>query len=374
MRIKVLVSDMSTNCLGRAYTLGKVLSKRYRVDIVGPMFGREIWSPIELDDMNYRAIPARGFFAFLRSAVSVIDEIDSDVVYAFKPLLSSFGLSLAAKSLPRKPLVLDIDDWEIGFVRWNASHQFLKTVLPVHSPSWPVWTIILDRLTRLADSITVSCQFLQERYGGYLIPHARDVHFLDPTKYDGFHLRDELGLRNKKVVLFLGTPRPHKGVEDLIEAVKLTRNKDIVVLLVGADHSDPFIQFLIDKAEGALRVVGVRPLSERPHWLSLSDMVVLPQRLSSATRGQVPAKIFDAMAMARPIIATAVSDIPRILDGCGAVVPPNDPATLADRIQYLFAHPNEATELGMEARRVCVQNYSFEAIQTTLFEVFSRFE
>jgi glycosyltransferase involved in cell wall biosynthesis len=106
----------------------------------------------------------------------------------------------------------------------------------------------------------------------------------------------------------------------------------------------------------------MRPLSERPYWLSVADMVVLPQRLSSATKGQVPAKIFDAMAMARPIIATAISDIPRILEGCGIVVPPNDPATLADQIQYLIAHPDEAAQLAAEARKVCVQRYSFEAV------------
>jgi len=374
MKVTLLVSDMSQNCLGRAYVLGKILSKRYRVDIVGPMFGRGIWSPIDTDELNYRAIPSGSFPQFFRSAAAVFDELDGEVIYAFKPLLTSFGLSLAAKSLRRKPIVLDIDDWEIGFVRWNASHQLLKTALPVHSPSWPGWTIILNSLTRLADVITVSSEFLQKRYGGYLVPHARDVHFLDPTKYDGSQLRDELGLRHNKVILFLGTPRHHKGIEDLVEAVQLIHNRDVTILLVGADQNETYIQFLIEKAQGALRVVGIRPLSERPYWLSMADMVVIPQRLTSATRGQVPAKIFDAMAMAKPIIATAVSDIPRILEGCGIVVPPQDPLALADRIQYLFAHPDEAALLASEARRVCVQRYSFEAIEPSLFEIFSGFE
>jgi glycosyltransferase involved in cell wall biosynthesis len=374
MKITLLVSDMSQNCLGRAYVLGKVLSKRYDVDILGPMFGPEIWSPVDMSELNYRAIPARGFPSFFRSAGSILDEIDGEVVYALKPLLGSFGLSLAAKHHARKPIVLDIDDWELGFAWWNISNQFLKTVASFYSPHWPGWTILLDKLTGMANAVTVSCQFLADRYGGHLVPHVRDIHFLDPSKYDGSHLRRKLGLHNKKVVLFLGTPRPYKGIEDLVEAVQLTQDMDMVVLLVGARHGDPFTQYLADKAEGVLHLIGTRPLSERPLWLSVADMVVLPQRDSLATRGQVPAKIFDAMAMAKPIIATAVSDIPHILEGCGILVPPNDTGALADQIQYLFAHPGEAAELGVNARQVCVQRYSFEAVEITLFEVFSKFE
>jgi glycosyltransferase involved in cell wall biosynthesis len=374
MKITLLVSDMSTNCLGRAHMLGQVLSKHYNVDIIGPMFGHEIWAPIDKDELDYQAIPAGNFPSFVKSAASILEQIDGDVVYAFKPLLTSFGLSLIARSRLQRPIVLDIDDWEIGFARWNLSHQTLRTLISIYSPSWFWWTLLLDKLTCLADVITVSCHFLSERYGGYLIPHARDVRFLDPAKYDSAHLRNKLRLCGKKIVLFLGTPRSHKGIEDLIEAVQLIRNKDINILLVGADSGNPYVQHLIEKANGVLNVVGTRPLSERPYWLSVADMVVLPQRLSSATKGQVPAKLFDAMAMAKPIVASAVSDIPQILEGCGIVVPPNDPKTLADGIGYLIANPDKAAELGAAARRVCAQRYSLEVIESTLLDIFSKFE
>ena len=52
----------------------------------------------------------------------------------------------------------------------------------------------------------------------------------------------------------------------------------------------------------------------------------------------MPAKVFDAMAMAKPIIATNVSDLPEFLDGCGWTVAPEKPKQLADTIQYVFNH------------------------------------
>ncbi len=149
---------------------------------------------------------------------------------------------------------------------------------------------------------------------------------------------------------------------------------DLKVLLVGADVHDPFVRALIMQAGDILHVVGMRPLSERPRWLAMADMVVVPQRASPATGGQVPAKLFDAMAMAKPIVATAVSDVPAILDGCGLVVPPGDIKMLADKIRYILDNPGEAAQLGMAARYKCVQDYSWEAMEKVLLQVFSEYD
>lgn len=70
-------------------------------------------------------------------------------------------------------------------------------------------------------------------------------------------------------------------------------------------------------------------------------MVIL-QRRNFATILQMPAKIFEAMAMAKPIISTNVSNIPEILQDCGWIVEPENPIQLAKTIKYVFDHPVEA--------------------------------
>jgi len=50
------------------------------------------------------------------------------------------------------------------------------------------------------------------------------------------------------------------------------------------------------------------------------------------------------MAMAKPVIAANVSEIPEILNGCGWVVEPENPRQLAETIQYVYEHPIEAKE------------------------------
>jgi glycosyltransferase involved in cell wall biosynthesis len=60
--------------------------------------------------------------------------------------------------------------------------------------------------------------------------------------------------------------------------------------------------------------------------------------------------------MAKPIIATNISDIPEILDGCGWITEPENPRQLAEIIKYVFDHPVEAKEKGKKARENTKEN------------------
>jgi len=48
MKISILTSDLSHNCLGRAYLLAKVLQRCYEVEIIGTVFGDGIWEPVAM--------------------------------------------------------------------------------------------------------------------------------------------------------------------------------------------------------------------------------------------------------------------------------------------------------------------------------------
>jgi glycosyltransferase involved in cell wall biosynthesis len=104
-----------------------------------------------------------------------------------------------------------------------------------------------------------------------------------------------------------------------------------------------------------------------PSFLGAADVVVVPQRRTPDTEGQIPAKLFDAMALGRPIVSTRVSMIPEILEGCGVVVESGQVPALAGAIAHLIDDPANAQELGARARDLCVERYSFEAARRLLF-------
>ena len=121
-----------------------------------------------------------------------------------------------------------------------------------------------------------------------------------------------------------------------------------------------------------VRLAGRIPFEDVPRYLVAADVVAIPQRATPDTIGQVPAKLFDAMALGRPIVSTAVSMIPEILDGCGLIVTPGDPRGLATAIRRLLERPDEARGLGERARRRCHERYSFRAARATLFPLVER--
>jgi glycosyltransferase involved in cell wall biosynthesis len=169
--------------------------------------------------------------------------------------------------------------------------------------------------------------------------------------------------------MFLGTPRAYKGVDDLVEAVGLVGGAARLAL-VGADPAGAAARGWA--RHPWVRVVGEVPFDEVPRWLAAADVVAVPQRETPDTVGQVPAKLFDAMALARPIVATAVSMIPEVLEGCGVVVPPGDVPALAGALRRLLGNPPAARALGRLARERCEAHYSYRAARAVLFPLVER--
>jgi len=319
---------------------------------------------------------ALGYFkarAWLRS------ELAGSRVVVSKPRSTSFGLALAAGVSPTQ-MLLDIDDWELGFMKPAPEGRKLATRAKAW---WSRNTQLLDpqalnsyAAIRLLDSASfriprrsVSNSWLQRRFGGALLPHVRDTGKLDPKRYTEAALarRSELRMAGRPWVAFIGTIREHKGVDDLLLAVaKLTGETAPGLLLAGVDFEHAFSKKLLAQAsaclpESRLRVIGAFDGSQLPSWVAAADVLCIPSRDIPGAWGQIPAKLFDAMAMARPIVASDVNDMGRILDGCGLVFPPGDVAALSARLADLANNPERGVILGAAARSRAVAEYSVDS-------------
>jgi glycosyltransferase involved in cell wall biosynthesis len=371
VKVSILCFDISDNAAGRAHLLARLLAPIAEVEVVGPRHGAGVWPPVSADGVRYVGIPVGRLPRFAAAVPALLRAADGDLLYASKPRLGSAGIGLLKRRLGRRPLLLDIDDWEVGFFLRGGAWGTAGRAFNWGNPRGLPWTWLMERSARAADGITVASRFLQERFGGTLIPHVRDTDAWRPGKNDPGEIRRRLGVSAERLVMFLGTAREHKGVDDLAAAMAGLGRADLALALVGTEPESPTGRRLRARVP-SLRLVPPVAFSEVPRFLEAADVVAVPQRESPDTRGQVPAKLFDAMALGRPIVSTRVSMIPEILEGCGVVVPPADPVALGAAIARLADDVALARDLGARARARCVERYSFASARRDLFPLIER--
>ena len=364
MKVSVLSHNLSTNALGRAHVLARLLRQDHEVEIVGPAPSGEIWAPLRDDStIALRVIPEM-------DTAAMAAQVSGDLLYSVKELPASLGVALEAQRQRPRPLIADIDDWELGFRLESIQAMFrsrfrdetkwvARMLLDVHQPH-SLWRAArAGRLAARADAITVSSTWLARRFSGTVIEHARDTSALDPSLFDRDAGPQGAGLTpSQTVIVFLGSARRHKGLDGIVEALDLLGRDDIIFLTVGGSTGLPDRPYI--------RSLGAQPVAELPRFLSVADLVVLAQDSGPATKGQMPAKIYDAMSMGRPLIVTDVSDLRSTVEGCGLVVTPGDTPALADAIAWLADNPEQADALGEAGRRRAVERFSEDVIRPRL--------
>lgn len=376
MKVSLLVPDASANNMVRTFPIAKVLERRFHVEVVGPEFGDGVFPPYR-GELNYRTFPARADGSFASVRGDILRAIDGDVAYAFKPLPTSFGIGLDWKRETGRPLALDVEDWEVGGILSVDNRLLLGPYLAKewwkrrHDPRGDYVRLrALERRAREADAVFVVSERLRELFGGVKLPHGADAREFDPARFDREALRAAQGYGpDDLVVLFSGTPRPHKGVTAILEAMRAEPRARLLV--VGGRADDAYVREL-SRASDRVRVLPPRPHHEMPSFLALADCVLLPQRDTPFTRAQVPGKVFEAMMMGKAVVATGVSDLPEILSGCGIVVPVGERDGFARALQELAGDAELRRALGERARARAVERYSWDAMERVLVPAFER--
>ncbi|MEX2115422.1 MAG: glycosyltransferase family 4 protein [Bacteroidota bacterium] len=374
MKISLLVHNLSGNNLVRVYPIAKTLERFCTVEILGFSGPEGVFAPYR-NEFRFEAFPMPTMGTLASAFRAVAGRISGDILYAFKPNPLSFGVGLFASKQLRLPLVLDIEDFDIAFQIQRGFWGIMRNVARVWDIQSLGYATLTDLLTSLAGRITVGSTFLQRRYGGVIVPHGADTSVFDPAAFNSREIRSRWGFDDEFIILFAGKPSEHKGLDSLTRIVVSWNNRRskrlMRLLVVGGAENDAIVVGLKKTAGECLVHLPYQPHDRMPEILSLADTVVLPQKKTLYTQAQIPGKLYEAMAMEKAIVATAVSDLPRILDGCGIIVQPDSPAEFGEAVGTLYDNPQRAKQIGRAARKQCEKHYSWNAMQPTLEAVFN---
>ena len=203
-----------------------------------------------------------------------------------------------------------------------------------------------------------------------VIPNGIDVEgFQDlPAKAE---IREELGLgADDKIIVFVGTLRPVKGLKYLVEAMNVIRQSDnsARLMLVGDGEERQQLEALVQgrDLEGWVTFLGRVPNESVPRYLAGADVFVLP----SLSEG-FPNVVLEAMAAGLPVVASRVGGLPEIVEEGenGFLVEGGNPEQIADRVLRLLGDDELRARISATNREKA-RAYTWESVVDRLEEVY----
>jgi glycosyltransferase involved in cell wall biosynthesis len=174
-------------------------------------------------------------------------------------------------------------------------------------------------------------------------------------------VRQELGLSPAaKLLITVGTLRTAKGHRYLIDAARqvVEQCPDVHFLLVGDGELRESLQAQVSACDLSHRIHFLGNRRDVSDLLAASDIFVLPSLWEGLSMA-----LLEAMAAAKPVIATAVSGTSQVLthNETGVLVAPGNAAELAKAIIDLLSRlDNTARAMGEAAQRFVKARYSVE--------------
>jgi len=248
-----------------------------------------------------------------------------DIVHAHCGYPDAVGVALAATAL-RLPFVVTLHGSDVNA---HATRPSLRVQMR--------WAL------RRARAIIAVSEDLRRKVGALLPGHEdRITHIpcagIDPALFaprDRNASRAALGLaRAGRIVLFIGQLKRVKGIDVLADAWRRLVDSGRVsdedrLVLIGEGSFRPVSGASDAAAPRGVRLLGTLPAESVSLWLNAADAFALASRNEGT-----PNVVVEALASGVPVVATRVGGVPELVTDAvnGLLVPPNEPALLADAL------------------------------------------
>ena len=192
---------------------------------------------------------------------------------------------------------------------------------------------------------------------------------IDPSEYapdPGTDVLERYGVDPRRpAVVFVGRITRQKGLPVLLRAAARLDPATQLVLCAGQPDTDGLA------AEVTGLVTGLQAARSGVIWLARLPNRAVIQLLTHATVFACPSLYeplgivnLEAMACGTAVVASRVGGIPEVVvDGdTGLLVPPGDPAALADALNVLVHDPDLAVAMGSRGRKRALADFGWAAI------------
>lgn len=310
-------------------------------------------------------------------------------IYQRLSLASYLGVLLAQQF--HIPLVLEYNGSEAWIAQhWGRGLRYAKLAMDVEALCLKHAKLVVTISDVLRDELIVK-GVPADRIVTY--PNGIDPTIFSPDLYSQhqrFELRQRYDLEPDALVCtFVGTFGRWHGVPILAQAIARWVNEDahyleqhkIRFLLIGDGASMPDVKKILSTPECQFfcRLPGLIPQQETPALLAASDILFSPhvKNEDGSRFFGSPTKLFEYMAMEKPIIASDLEQIGEVVKpalsvshikaqqamdpaAVGILCEPGNEADIIEAIRFLVKNPSARETLGKNARQKVLSNYTWQ--------------
>lgn len=178
-----------------------------------------------------------------------------------------------------------------------------------------------------------------------------------------------------------GTITQDRCMDELVDAMGLLhrRGLSLRLLCVGGPHPPGYGEQLIERAArrgiaGRVAIEASMPFEEYQRQVARTRLgMVLYAPGINNTMG-VPNRLYEFMAHGVAVVSSDFPEVARVVRDadCGTLVDSSDPALLADAMEFLLTHPEEAERLGANGQRAIEDRYCWEREVQTLVDFYQK--
>jgi glycosyltransferase involved in cell wall biosynthesis len=183
----------------------------------------------------------------------------------------------------------------------------------------------------------------------------------------------ELGLEGKFVASYFGTHGMAHHLETVLEAAReLTEWKDIMFFLVGDGAERSRLVAMRDEMKlSNVLMLDQQPKEKMPELWSLSSVSLVLLKKSALFKTVLPSKIFESMAMEKPVILGVEGESAELMmsAGGGICIEPESSKDLAIQVLKLYRDPMLSQELGSSGRRYILEHFDRQVLARRFSDV-----
>jgi glycosyltransferase involved in cell wall biosynthesis len=185
-------------------------------------------------------------------------------------------------------------------------------------------------------------------------------------------LRENNDCAQPFVIMYHGTIVERNGLDLAVAALARVREAIPTAELRIYGTSTPFLKRVMDEAreqgvQDAVHHLGPRRLEDLPAEIANCDVGIIPNQRNAFTSINTPTRIFEYLALGKPVIAPRTPGIQDYFDRDSLLFfESGNPEDLAHQIRYVVSHPSEAAEIVERGQQVYLAHTWLEEKRTLL--------